>query len=115
MSLDKITLQIERAFAALKDVHYCPELGPRAFAAANLDALAKAGVYPENAMAGMYRAHADKLIRPLLWDDAEFESALNAHVQRHAWFFEKTIDQHHFDQLGIENINFFIYCVCMIL
>ena len=65
MNHHSMTPQIDNAFAALQQVHYFRKLGPREFAAADLEWLAQAAIFPERDMYNLFRANVEKNIQPL--------------------------------------------------
>jgi hypothetical protein len=90
-------------------------LTPHQFVDADLNRLAEQGIFPENDFLLAFLSGTEHEILPLFRGDRNaFERAMKRDVEIITQMFEAGCYRYHFNALGLENVNFFVYCFCMI-
>lgn len=106
-----------RILSTIKDESFYRTMTPREFAKADLDALLQSGIFPEDDMRTMFLQKAENLLLvPVFHGDREmFEEFLETFVRDSAQSVNRFLYGEYLDVLGSENIDFFLYCIHMIL
>ncbi len=108
--------QVIDALAKLRKSVSFVTLSPRQFVEADLDQLAAADIFPEADFLRSFRTHTECDVLPLLSrDKSGFDSIMQMNVGIFSEAFERVIDSHRLSILWVDNLNFFIYCVCMVI
>lgn len=112
----KMVRNATEILTTLRGKSFYQTLTPREFVEADLDALAEAGISPEDDMRTIFLQQAEELLLVPVFqgDRAMFEEFLEIFVKNSAESLNRIVYEEFLDFLGIENINFFLYCIYMI-
>jgi hypothetical protein len=104
-------------FDALHDTGFYRTLTPSEFLRADLDSLARRGVFPERDMLAFFRSFAEEsLLGPVFGGDREALGIyLRSRLGKSADTMERIMTGYGMDALGPENVDFLAYCVSVAL